>query len=335
MPAEVVVNGRFLSRRTTGVERYAGEILSRLAGRVKVISPGRSIQGSAGHLWEQLVLPGRLPPDAILWSPANTGPVVVSRQVLSLQDLAPLEHPEWYRASFSWWYRFFLPPLVHRARKIITSSEHVRQKVIARFGLDTSRVIYIPAGVDRECFHPIPDAASENYILYVGSLEPRKNLPRLLAAWSEIEARFQEVTLWIAGESRPVFRGVDFPAGLKRVHFLGYVPEEELPLLYARALLFVFPSLDEGFGLPVLEAMACGLPVVASQAGALPEVTGGSALLCDPTQVHSIAGALERGLRSPELRQVLREKGLEQSRRYSWEACAGQVWHVLQEAYEN
>ncbi len=334
MQAEIVVNGRFLARRVTGVERYAGEILKRLPGRVRVIQPGRPSRGSAGHVWEQLVLPARLPANAILWSPANSGPLRVASQVLSIHDLAPLEHPEWYRPAFSWWYRFFLPPLAHRVRRIITGSECVRQKLISRFSIPPNRVIRVPEGVDRERFRPAHGADRGEYILYTGSLEPRKNLPRLLAAWAQIKSRFRGVTLVVAGESRPVFRSVDLPAGMEQVRFLGYAPELELPGWYANALLFVFPSLDEGFGLPVLEAMASGVPVVTSHAGALPEVAGEAAILCDPYQVGSIAGALEQGLSSPELRQALRQKGLEQSSQFDWRISAEQVWKVLQDAYE-
>ncbi len=339
---ETIVNGRFLERRITGVERYAGEILSRLPGSVRIVRPRRAAGGLAGHLWEQLSLPAQLPAGSVLWSPANTGPLAVASQVLTLQDLAPLEHPEWFQPAFSWWYRFFLPILACKVRRIITSSEYMRRKVMRRFSIPDQQVIVVPGGVDPQRFHPNaarrPSMTGEQpYILFVGSLEPRKNLTMLLEAWAEIGPRFPGFSLAIAGAGGPhassrVFRPVSFPGGLERVHYLGYVPDAVLPTLYAGAALFVFPSLEEGFGLPVLEAMASGAPVVASAAGALPEVTAGAALLFDPSHPALLSAALVKCLRSRELRGWLCEKGLERSGQFSWDASAARMWEILGEA---
>jgi len=348
MKAEIAVNGRFLRRPITGVERYATEILAHLPGTVAVIRPPSAAQGVKGHLWEQVSLPRRLPKEVTLWSPANTGPLAVTNQVLTLQDLAPLEHPEWYQPAFAWWYRFFLPILAQRVRRIVSSSEYTRQKVLARFHLTPERVRVVPGGVDKSCFYPAATRASggipptgavgQEYLLFVGSLEPRKNLPLLLSAWGEIQGHYPGVSLVIAGAGEKqnrsrVFQEVSFPKGLERVRFLGYVPEADLPRLYAEAAALVFPSLDEGFGLPALEAMASGVPVIASNAGALPEITGDAALLFDPRQAGSLSAGLDECLGSPELRRRLREKGLERASQYSWEVSAERMWEILEEAH--
>src|SRR5512140_218471 len=152
---DITVNGRFLTRRITGVERYGREILSVLPGPCRVELPGRSPHGWMGHVWEQLVLPRRLAPNSVLWSPANTGPLLVREQVLTLHDLSVLEHPEWFRDSFAAWYRLFLPILARRVRRIIVPSEFVKRKVTERFLLSPDQVVTIPAGVDTSKFHPV------------------------------------------------------------------------------------------------------------------------------------------------------------------------------------
>src|SRR5688572_30307777 len=127
MTRDIVVNGRFLARRVTGVERYGREVLRYIGSRSRVESTRR--QGWMGHAWEQFLLPAKLDRGSLLWSPANTGPLMMQEQVLTIHDLSPLEHPEWFRASFAAWYRLFLPLLAKRVRKVFTPSEYVKQKV--------------------------------------------------------------------------------------------------------------------------------------------------------------------------------------------------------------
>jgi glycosyltransferase involved in cell wall biosynthesis len=334
----IVVNGRFLERRMTGVERYGREILSRLASRpsqkggVRVVRCQGRADGLHGHLWEQVALPAVIGPGQVLWSPANTGPLTVRNQVLTLHDLSPLEHPEWFKPAFAVWYGLFVPLLVRRVRRVVTSSEFVRQKLLKRFRLPGERVTVAPGGVDTRIFHPGAIARLElpaRYILFVGSLQPRKNLARLLSAWGRMKDAVSDAWLLVAGTGGSVFRST-VPAGPERVKFLGAVPEADLPGLYSSAAAFILPSLDEGFGLPVLEAMASGTIVLVSKAGALPEVAGDSGLLFDPLEVAEIADALERGLRDATLRDSLCEKGLAHAQRFSWDTSCEMVWKVFE-----
>lgn len=336
----IVVNGRFLARRMTGVERYGREILSRLDDRparngvvgMRVVRYEARDGGWRGHLWEQVALPGQVGPNQLLWSPANTGPLNVRNQVLSLHDLSPLEHPEWFKPAFALWYRLFLPMLVQRVQRIVTPSQFVRAKLLKRFGLPGDRVAVVPGGVDTGVFHPgVPSRLilPACYVLFVGSLQPRKNLARLLAAWDSMKDSVPIAWLLIAGAGGSAFRPASLPE-TGRVKFLGAVPDADLPELYARAALFALPSLDEGFGLPVLEAMACGTAVLASKRGALPEVAGDSALFFDPLDVGEIAAMLDRGLRDSALRIALREKGLARVRCLSWEVSGEMLWKVFE-----
>jgi glycosyltransferase involved in cell wall biosynthesis len=187
--------------------------------------------------------------------------------------------------------------------------------------------------VDTRTFHPGATTQLDLppcYALFVGSLQPRKNLARLLEAWVRVKDVLPDAWLLIAGTGGSAFRPVPLSA-TQRVKFLGAVPDAELPGLYARAAVFILPSLDEGFGLPVLEAMASGTMVLASSAGALPEVVGDSGLSFDPLDVAEIAVTLQRGFQDANLRVSLREKGLMRSQRFSWDCSTELIWKVFEE----
>ena len=329
----ILVNGRFFSRRVTGVERYASEIMTRLEDSVRLIRPANDRQAMLGHAWEQFILPVYVNPGEVLWSPANTGPLVVTDQVLTLHDLSPLEHPEWFRPVFGLWYRIFLPALLRRVKRVVASSEFVRQKLLARFDLEFVRTAVISGGVDVDRFRPDQQTLlniPERYILFVGSLQKRKNLMVLLQAWGMICKRFPGVYLLIAGGRDKNQRAEPLSLVNESVCILGYVSEDELPGLYSGAIAFVLPSLDEGFGLPVLEAMACGVPVIASRAGSLPEVIGQAGLLFNPICPSDLANKIERLLSDEYLRSELVSRGLTRVQQFSWKRSAGELWEILQ-----
>ena len=328
----VAVNTRFLSRRVTGVERYAREMLPHLGDRLHHIPAGRWARGAGGHFWEPFILPRQILPDEILWSPANTGPIGVKNQILTLHDLSALEHPEWFSAAFSLWYRLFIPLLIRRVKRVVVSSVYMQKKIISRFGLLPQKVIPIPGGVS-ERFHPqqthLPMPG--RYLLFVGSVQPRKNLTGLLKAWEQLSVHNPGLFLIIAGAKDNHFQRPKFSATLERVIFLGYVPEIDLPGLYAGAMAFILPSFDEGFGLPILEAMACSTPVIAANTGALPETVGDAGLLFDPQDPFALAQTLETCLENPSLRQSLIEKGTQRAASFSWKHSAESLWEVFQD----
>jgi glycosyltransferase involved in cell wall biosynthesis len=331
MSVTIAVNGRFEGRRISGVERYAAEILRCLGERVRVIRPQHRLRGLRGHLWEQFVLPFLISKNEVLWSPANSGPLVVSRQIATIQDISPIDHPEWFRAEFAAWYRLFLPILAKRVRRVLVSSEYVRKMIEVRLGV--KNVFVTSAGVDRNFFHPNANQSRydlpDKYVLFLGSLEPRKNLPALLNAWNMISNYCENTWLIIAGDTGQVFHHVQYPSLPERTRFLGYIPEAHLAGLYAGATLFVLPSLEEGFGLPALEAMSCGTPVLTSNAGALPEIVGDAALHVDPFCVDKIGETMWNILSSERLRSEMRQKGLVRVREFTWERAAERIWDVL------
>jgi glycosyltransferase involved in cell wall biosynthesis len=325
----VVVNGRFLSRRVTGVDRFAGEVQRRLGPRVTVRRSSAS--GFAGHLWEQTALAASLRPEDTLWSPANTGPVLASRQILMIHDLSPLDHAEWFSATFALWYRVLWSALIPRVQRILVPSKFVKQRVIARFGAVPLTVV--PGGVDPRMFHPRASARTlklpDRYVLFVGSIQPRKNLAALLAAWESVQGRYPGTWLLIAGAGGPNFGPSPTGAEHERVRFLGYVPDDELPGLYAGAALLVMPSLEEGFGLPILEAMACGTPVLASDGGALPETAGDAAVIFELADPCGLPNALESLMSDEQLRLRMRRAGLERASRSTWEITTEMVWSAI------
>ena len=144
----VVVNGRFLSQPVTGVQRYAIEVTRRLEGRIRFAKPRMAGRGAAGHVWEQLVLPRYLTPGDLLWSPANTGPVRVPSQVVTIHDLSVIDHPEWFGRRFAAWYRWLLPRLARTVRVVLTDSEFSKSRIRSEFGLPELRVIVVQPGVD-------------------------------------------------------------------------------------------------------------------------------------------------------------------------------------------
>ena len=192
MTRNIVINGRFLSRRITGVERHGREIVHLFRDNYRLETT--RVNGVAGHIWEQFVLPTKIKSESILWSPANTGPLSIRNQALTIHDLSPLEHPEWFKKSFAAWYRLYLPLLAKQVRIIFAPSEHVRKNVMRRFKVN--HVLVTPNGVDTNIFHPKillnTYEFPKKYILFVGSIQPRKNLESLMQAWHEIKDEFKD-----------------------------------------------------------------------------------------------------------------------------------------------
>ena len=243
--------------------------------------------------------------------------------VLTLHDLSP-----WMKAAWR--------PAVRRLRRrtpillelgiatmIVTPGEAVRKQAIERFRLRPERVVAVPEAA-AAWFRPVPVAPATLYFLFVGTLEPRKNLPALVEAWREVR-RHHPVELVLAGRRRADFAALAEEPGLR---IMGEVPDEALPALYSGALAFVYPSLYEGFGLPVLEAMQCGACVIASRAVA--EVAGDAAVYADTPQ--ELAQAMREAVARPEWRAKLGARSLSLAREFSWERTARLTHQVYEEA---
>jgi glycosyltransferase involved in cell wall biosynthesis len=337
----IAFNARFNPHNPTGMQRYALEVSRRFESYLYPVRPKDPLRGMSGHLWEQLYLPTAVR-GRFLWSPINTGPLAVTRHVCTIHDLIPLDRPEWFNARFAGWYRWLMPRLAARLQHIIAVSGFTKQRIIELLKVREENITVIPNGVDQR-FKPRPAEEVEqvcrtfgirrkSYVLSVGSLEPRKNLHRLLEAWRTIHTAIPpEIDLVVTGAqgSALVFRSVSLQALPPRVHFTGYVEDEQLPALYSGALVFVYPSLYEGFGLPPLEAMACGTPVVTSQGSSLGEVVGNAAILVDPYRTGAIADGMLEAISDSSRLESLRRSGLERVRHLTWDRTASETLRLL------
>ena len=313
-----------------GVERWARELSARLPalGDYRVLRPPRALAHRAGHAWEQAVLPLRARDARVLVCPANLAPVAFPRSVVVLHDAAVLRHPGWYSGAYAAWQRRLLPALARRALRVITVSEFSRGEL--RELLELEEVSVVPGGVD-PAFSPDADAAraraalglARPYVLCVASHTARKNLGALVPAARALAREGTDVV--VAGGHRPQFAA---EPGLETLRLLGHVSDPLLPGLYAGAAAFALPSAYEGFGLPVLEAMASGTPVVASDAAALPETCGGAAVLVPPDG-EAVRDALLALLGDAGERERLRAAGRARAAAFSWDATARGVDAVV------
>lgn len=340
--ASMVVNGRFRTQTVTGVQRYAAEIVARLSDDAEVLVP-LSGRGAAGHLWEQTLLPwsceGRL-----LWNPNACGPLLYSRQVVTFHDLFPVENPEWYSAAYARWYGLAMRRLAASAMHLIAVSEYTKSRLVKVLGCSPDNVTVIHNGchvrgrADAEQIAAAGAALKlpgRRYVLSLGSLERRKNIPALLRAWAEVQAQLPS-DLWLVLAGRQpdaaVYGQQEQTPNPPRVFYTGYVPEPYLSGLYSGAELFVFPSLAEGFGLPLLEAMACGVRCLSSRGTSLPEVGGAAVRYFDPALPGDLARMLCQmlGCQPPPTEAAGYEPSLEQARRFPWDTAASRTRKVLE-----
>ncbi len=251
----------------------------------------------------------------------------------TIHDLTCWKMPELHTAANVAADRRFADRILKRAHGLIAVSDATRQDAIELLGIEEDRIETIHSGVSDAFFRVSVEEVlaikedlrlNKPYALFVGTVEPRKNLDRLLDAWLGLDADLRsEFELIVAG---PVGWAPEtekrLSAGAAGVRRLGYVAEEALPALTAGALLFAYPSLYEGFGFPVAQAMAAGVPVLTANISALPEVTGGDAALVDPLSVNEIRSALQQLLTSPSMREDLAIRGKERAQNYRWSKCA-------------
>ena len=333
--------GYFSKSLYTG--RYKG-VLNGVKEFVKKIPFGGEIARRLKHS-----LPSLNPESFDLYFEPNFIPLKIRarRIVVTVMDFSFKLYPQWHPKERADYFEKHFWENIGRADKIIVASEFIKEEAINKFGLPADKIKTIPLGFSKAAFRPYApgEAAAvrkkyslpENFILFVGSLEPRKNLLSLLKAYISLdEALRGEFKLVLAG-----FKGwengeiMELLAKVKKdVVYLGYLPDAELGALYNLASLFAYPSYYEGFGLPPLEAMACGCPVVVSRAASLPEVCGDAAYYVDPLDIESIAQGILTVARDEALRKSMKAAGLERAKRFSWESSALEHLKIFKEAVD-
>ena len=364
-PAHIALNAHLLSGeasyRSAGIHGYLFNTLAHLPQadpdlRYTVLVGSGRLPERVGWAVRRSALPTHSPPVRILWEQALSLPVLARLRpdlvhgmafavpllwpgpsVVTIFDLSFLRYPERLTAGRRLYLRLITAASVRRARRVIAISESGKAEITRLLGVPAPRVDVALPGVSPH-FRPLPRQEVEAFrarrglperiILYVGTLEPRKNLEMLIRAYARLPQR-RTVKLALVGgkgwQFERIFALIEALGLEEDVLTPGYVPADELPMWYNSAEVFVYPSVYEGFGLPLLEAMACGLPVVASNTTSLPEAVGPDGLLLPPDDARAWTETLSGLLSDPAARSALAERGRQRARRFTWEQTARQV----------
>ena len=370
-PIHIGLNAHLLSGegtyRSAGVHQYIRHLLLHLPGtgcRLTALMGPHSPRIGEGYAVERARWPTERPPVRIAWEqlvqpavlrqigvdlahgPVFVGPLMAPCPfVVTLHDLSFIRFPHLFHPAKRLYLRTMTRASVHRARRVIAVSRHAAEEAHELLEVDPAQVDVVYHGVDPR-FHPRPAAEvaafradqglPERFVLFLGTLEPRKNLVRLIEAFDELDV--PDVALVLAGGrgwyEEEIFACVERLELKERVIFPGYVPGAALPLWYNAATVFAYPSLYEGFGMPVTEAQASGVPTLTSDRSSLPEAAGDAALLVDPFDVDAIADGLRQLLTNGALREELRQRGLVHTREFTWQRMAAQTRDVYRRALE-
>lgn len=366
---KVAINGAYIQDQASGLGIVTDNLISNLVNRDQAldfhiysyakslkdryphnvipikntISPDRGFSGHIKRLlWYQTSLNWHLRKSNtdLFFSPASEGMLFPAvPQIVTVHDLIPLKYPE-VSPKWKYYYLSILPIILKRSQKIIAISEHTKKDLIETYKLDPELIKVVYNGFDSNIFFPQQNSEIsrkynlDKYLLYVGDMRFYKNLERCITAFNNLS--LSEYKFVITGKKDYFF----YPQIQDKVNqlpikdqiiFLDYVPTKDLPYLYSMAQCLVFASLYEGFGLPVLEAMACGCPVITSNTTSLPEVGGDSVLYVDPLNINNIAEGMSQILTNKNLRQNLSDRGKARARLFSWEKMAEGIRSVIVE----
>lgn len=338
----LLIDGRPLVGHRTGIGVHTAEIARRLAFDTLIASHApiddrerleqlrfRVDRMPLGVLWQQLTLP-RIDAD-VLWGPHGTLPLAWKKpSIVTLHDFSSITMPLRHKVKTVLSFNLFIGASLELASRVACVSRVVADEAMRGFGVHASKIELVPNGVD-DFFTPGPVEANvdeEDYILFAGTLEPRKGVDDLIDAWRAL-ARPRPRLVLCGGIGWG--KRIDEENGIEQT---GYVSRERLRELYRRALVFVYPSHHEGFGIPPLEAMACGAPVVTSNTSSLPEVVGDAAVLVDPTDSRAIAEGLAHVLADRNLRADLQRRGIARARTFSWTEAAKAVRRIYADSLE-
>lgn len=354
--SKVLVNLSILFSEPTGISNYASNVFPYL----KTLNPTlltaqdypefkcyrvpdnlTPAQGTKGHLnrliWTQFKLPKiyKNLQSQLLFSPQPEAPLFCNcRFVVMVHDFIPLRFPNRF-SSLKYYHRYYIPQVLRQAQHIICNSHATANDIIKFCQISANKITPIPLAYDAHHFCRLDkqDITNCPYFLYIGRHDPHKNLHRLITAFAKLSKHYN-YELWLVGSPdqryTPVLQAQAAELGItKNVKFLNYVPYNELPKIINSAIALVFPSLWEGFGLPVLEAMACGTPVITSNLSSLPEVAGDAAILINPYSIEELTAAMHLVVTDSKLRDRLSIQGLNRATQFSWQKTGLTTVEVL------
>ena len=353
MSNSLLINLSFLTPEPTGLGTYAANLfpqLQKLEPTLLVsqqiedytcyqipenLTPNRGTKGQINRLiWTQFELPKiyQKLQSNLIFCPIPEAPLYSKcRYIVTVHDLIPLRFAQRF-SRLTAYFRYYIPQVLRQAEHIICDSEATAADVAKFFQIPPRKMTAIPLACDNLNFRYL-DLPAKNYFLYTGRHDPYKNLERLIAAFASLADR-TNYELWLAGPSNaytPQLIAQVEQLGLQSsIKFLGYVSYSQLPVLMNQAIALVFPTLWEGFGLPILEAMACGTPVITSNLSSMPEVAGDAALLVNPYSVGEIAHAMQTIATDSKVRLNLKKASLARSAEFSWHKTGEATANILQ-----
>lgn len=359
MAKKIVINSSILNESPSGLGVYAKNVIQelyKLNKNIRVLSPveikGVKVERITNYvkpsykkkgglirlLWTQLVLPFKVKKDDILYHPFQYISLLCrAKQVITIHDFIPLHYPEVAKHQNKY-YRFLMPFLLKRAYKIVCISENTKKDLLDFYNVDDSKVSVIYNGYDDKLFNTnnVNKLVLEkykinyDYMVIVGASYYHKNIEIALKAIKDIDKKCKLII--VGKDSDYILKLKSLVKELhieEKVNFIGYVPDEDLPSLYYYSKAFVYPTLYEGFGLPILEAMACGTVVITSDNSSLPEVYGDSALVFKNNDIADLREKMSLLLNDEDLRQRLIKKSFENIKRFSWQKTAKQVYELI------
>jgi len=354
MSKNVIINARFLTQPITGTQRFALELckeIKLLRPDISLVAPDNILHKDIaeelevqiigrikkGLLWEQIELPWilRQKGNPLLINLCNMAPITYDNNIVTVLDLSFHLHPEWFSKKFRTLYNFFVPRAAIKAQKVLTISESSKQDIIKHFKIEANKIDIIYPSVSKIFLESINQTFENkygDYILAVSSIDPRKNFKSLIQAFKIGD--FGETKLLIVGSEHKVFADNDLKelvANDPRIIFTGYVDDIQLVGLYKNALLFAYPSYFEGFGIPPLEAMACGCPTVVSNTTSLPEVCGDASIYVNPYDINNIKDGLKYVIQNNEIRSQLIAKGYTQLTKFNWRQSAKKIIKIIEQ----
>ena len=340
----IYINGKFLAQTITGVQRFALENLksiNNLEYDFVVLVPSNAvipdwldekkvkvISGFKGVMWEQLTLPIFLAIKAksnILLNLCNTAPLLYGNNIVTVHDVAFFRNPSWFSKRFAMFYNFMIPRIIGNSLHVFTVSEFVKNELIDLYKTENNKISVIYNAVS-DAFVNKNLPRNDSFCLVVGSIEPRKNLKLVL----DYFAQRQNEKLLIVGKKSKIFSSIEINEELlSNVKFTGYVSDEELVELYNKAKVFIFPSLYEGFGIPLIEAQSCGCPVISSSNSVMPEVLRDSAIFFDPSDYNDFSAKMDYLFSKPKELSHLSELGEINVKRFDWNKSSKKIIYII------
>ncbi|MFD1258893.1 glycosyltransferase family 4 protein [Mucilaginibacter terrae] len=347
----IYINGRFLTQTLTGSQRFAYEMAKSIVlhypDNVTILVPPTDIKPNyiidknvikvigtrSGLVWEQIDLPLYMSKTnkQLLINLVNTAPIALKHQIISIMDMTTFVNPKWFSKAFAFYYKIIVPIIARRSLKVLTISESSKHDILKYINILPEKVEILYCSVSDNFLSSAKVASNDEatlkkfnlekdkYLLAVSSLDPRKNFVALVKAYKNAKT---SIPLIIVGSEGKVFANSELKeiiSSSKNIILTGYVSEEELVTLYSNATCFLYPSLYEGFGMPPLEAMACGCATIVSDTSSLPEVCGDGSLYVNPLDIPSITKAIITVINDVNLRKELISKGKKQVGKFSWQ----------------